>query len=71
MSEADQRHADLIIRETGVKKLSPLSHPGGEKKTIEEEERSEELKVKRLLVFEPWQQGLTIWPLIGRTSNTQ
>lgn len=41
---ADQRHADLIIRETGVSKLSPLSHPGGDKKTIEEEEKSEELK---------------------------
>ena len=25
--EADQRHAGLIIRETGVEKLSPLSHP--------------------------------------------
>ena len=42
--EADQRHADLIIRETGADKLSPLSHPGGDKKTIEEEERSEELR---------------------------
>ena len=41
--EADQRHADLIIRETGVEKLSPLSHPGGDNKTIEEEEKSEEL----------------------------
>ena len=42
--EADQRHADLIIRETGAEKLSPLSHPGGDKKTIEEEEKSEELQ---------------------------
>ena len=25
--EADQRHADLIIRETGADKMSPLSHP--------------------------------------------
>ena len=33
--EADQRHADLIIRETGASQLSPLSHPGGDKKTIE------------------------------------
>jgi hypothetical protein len=42
--EADQRHADLIIRETGADKLSVLSHPGGDKKTIEEEEQSEELQ---------------------------
>ena len=42
--EADQRHADLIIRETGASKLSSLSHPGGDKKTIEEEVKSEELK---------------------------
>ena len=42
--EADQRHADLIIRETGADKMSPLSHLGGDKKTIEEEEQSEELK---------------------------
>ena len=41
--EADQRHADLIVRETGADKLSSLSHPGGDKKTIEEEEKGEEL----------------------------
>ena len=41
--EADQRHADLIVQETGANKLSTLSHPGGEKKTIDEEENSEEL----------------------------
>ena len=39
--EADQRHADLIIKETGTDKLSPLSRPGGDTKTIEEEEQSE------------------------------
>ena len=39
--EADLRQADLIIRETGADKMSPLSHPGGDKKTIEEEEQSE------------------------------
>ena len=42
--EADQRHADLIIRETGADKMSPLSHPGGDKRTIEEEEQREELQ---------------------------
>ena len=42
--EADHRHADLIIRETGADKLSPLSHPGGDKKTIETEEQSYELQ---------------------------
>ena len=41
--EADQRHADLIIQETGAAKLSVLSHPGGDKKVIEEEEKSKEL----------------------------
>ena len=41
--EADQRHADLIVKETGADKASTLSHPGGEKKAIEEEERTEEL----------------------------
>ena len=42
--EADQRHADLIIRETGADKMSTLSHPGGDKKVIEEEEKSDELQ---------------------------
>ena len=44
--EADQRHVDLIIRETGVDKMSALSHPGGDKKIIEDEEKSEELAGK-------------------------
>ena len=44
--EADQRHADLIIQETGASKLSALSHPGGDKQFIEEEEQSEELQGK-------------------------
>ena len=41
--EADQRHSDLIIRETGADKMSGLTHPGGEKKQVEEQEKSEEL----------------------------
>ena len=44
--EADQRHADLIIQESGAAKLSTLSHPGGDKRVIEEEEESEELTGK-------------------------
>ena len=44
--EADQRHADLIIQESGASKLSTLTHPGGDKKVIEEEEQSEELQGK-------------------------
>ena len=39
--EADQRHADLIIQETGAAKMSCLSHPGGEQKPIEEEKEEE------------------------------
>ena len=35
--EADQRHCDLIIRETGADKLSGLTHPGGDKKVVAEE----------------------------------
>ena len=31
------------MRETRAEKLSPLSHPGGDKKVIEEEEKSDEL----------------------------
>ncbi len=49
--EADQRHADLIIQETGASKLSALSHHGGDKKTIEEEEQSEELQGKEAMRF--------------------
>ena len=41
--EADQRHSDLIIQETGADRMSTLSHPGGDKKIIEEEEKGEEL----------------------------
>ena len=41
--EADQRHADLIVKETGADKASALSYPGGEKKAIEEEDKTEEL----------------------------
>ena len=43
--EADQRHADLIIQETGAFSKSTLSHPGGDKKTLEEESDSRELVV--------------------------
>ena len=32
--EADQRHADLIIQETGAEKMSARTHPGGEKKAM-------------------------------------
>ena len=42
--EADQRHADLIIREAGVENKSSLTHPGGDKKTIDEEDDSLELQ---------------------------
>ena len=42
--EADERHADLIVREAGAEKMSGLSHSGGDKKGIEEEEKSSELQ---------------------------
>ena len=43
--EADQRHCDLIIRETGADKMSGLTHPGGDKRIVaEEEEKSSELQ---------------------------
>ena len=41
--EADQRHAELIIQETGAGKMSTLTLPGCDKKAIAEEEASEEL----------------------------
>ena len=41
--EAGQRHAELIIQETGAERLSTLTHPGCDKKTILEDEVSEEL----------------------------
>lgn len=41
--EADQRHADLIVQETGADGTSTLTHPGGDKKVMEEEDKSEEL----------------------------
>ena len=41
--EADQRHADLIIQETGADKMGTLTHPGGDKKAMEEEEKSKGL----------------------------
>ena len=49
--EADQRHADLIVRETGADKMSTLSHPGGDKKAIEDEEQSDELQGKEATRF--------------------
>ena len=41
--EADQRHADLIIQETGAAGMGSLTHPGGEKRVLEEEAISKEL----------------------------
>ena len=32
--EADQRHADLIIKDTRAEKLSCLTHPGGDKQVM-------------------------------------
>ena len=40
---ADQRHVDLIIQETGASDKSTLTHPGGDKKVMEEESSSKEL----------------------------
>lgn len=42
--EADQRHVDIIIAETGASEKSSLTHPGAEKKTIVEEDKSPELR---------------------------
>ena len=39
--EADQRHAELIMQETGAESMIVLTHPGGEKKTTEEEQSDE------------------------------
>lgn len=40
--EADQRHAGLIVQETGAEKASTLTHPGcGEKKRLEEDASDE------------------------------
>ena len=36
--EADQRHSELIIQETGAERLSTLTQPGCDKKKILEEE---------------------------------
>ena len=41
--EADQRHADLIIQETGAASRGTLSHLGGEERMLEEEAASKEL----------------------------
>ena len=41
--EADQRHADLIVKETGADKLSTLTHPGGDKAVISAEGETESL----------------------------
>ena len=41
--EADQRHADLIMQETGASGMSGLTHPGGDKEVLEEEGAPEEL----------------------------
>ena len=41
--EADQRHAVLIIQQMGAASMGTLTHPGGEKRALEEEAISEEL----------------------------
>ena len=41
--EVDQRHVDLIIAEMGVESMSSLTHPGGDKNVIAEEDNSIEL----------------------------
>lgn len=41
--EADQRHADLIVKETGADKLSTLTHPGGDKAVISAEGETDPL----------------------------
>ena len=43
--EAGQRHADLIVQETGAATMSTLTHPGGEKKTMEEEEEEDSVEI--------------------------
>ena len=40
--DVDQRHADLIIQETGASGMSSMTHPGGDTNAFEEEGESEE-----------------------------
>ena len=70
--ETDERRADLIIQESGAIKMSVLSHPGGDTRTIEEEEQIEELQgKKRRPGLERWQLGRTTFREIARTSSMQ
>ena len=41
--EADQRHADLIVKETGAERMSCLTHPGGDKQAMAAESETEAL----------------------------
>ena len=58
--EADQRHADLIVKETGADKLSTLTHPGGDKAVISAEGETESLVGLNRPGSEQWRQGRTI-----------
>ena len=69
--EADQRHADLIIQETGADKMSVLTHPGGDKKVIEEEEKVKSSMGRRRRDLELSLQGPTTSRQTGRTYSTR
>ena len=47
--EADQRHADLIIKELGLEEAKPAAAPGSK-----EEGRTKEEHSKALDIFLPW-----------------
>ena len=68
--EADQRHADLIVQETGASGTGTLSHPGGDKKGLEEEASSKELVDRRPPDSEPSLLVPITSQRIGRTYNT-
>ena len=68
--EADQRHADLTVRETWADKLSALPHQGGDKTTTLEEE-SKKLSSSKRLGSEGLQQERTTCQEPGLTFSMQ
>ena len=69
--EADQRHADLIIQDSGAVKLSTLSYPGTTRESSRRKSRVKSFKARKQPGSELWQPGQTTCKQIAQISSTQ
>ena len=66
-TEADQRHADILITELNLKSANGVTSPGEDEKKWDDEENIIMLEVRENIAS--WRRGRTIWTRTDPISN--